>query len=146
MRPNASSTDDVPTQFTSVAKLNAARMPCRWESINPGITVLPFRSMTWVDGPASLRTLSVFPTAVILPSLIPIASCVENCESTVRIFPFTSTVSAVCDQAGTEIARSRMSNNLFIKAILLTTDGGNAQEYLANDGIAWLKQIGRAHV
>ena len=63
MRPSASSSERAPIQLTSVLKLNAARMAWRWESISPGMTVRPRRSITRVPGPASFRMSADDPTA-----------------------------------------------------------------------------------
>src|SRR5579872_4844548 len=77
-----------------------------WESMRPGITVRPCRSITRVCAPACLRISALPPTAVIFPSRIARASWVENWRSTVRIFPFTKMVSAPCENAGSAAART----------------------------------------
>ena len=61
MRASASGIVGAPIQFTSVAKNWAARMACMCESIRPGMTVRPCRSMTRVVGPASDERRRSFP-------------------------------------------------------------------------------------
>jgi hypothetical protein len=68
IRPSASFSDRAPIQLTSVVKLRAARMACMCESINPGITVRPPRSIIRVSLPASLRISESLPSAATLPS------------------------------------------------------------------------------
>ena len=76
-----------------IEKLNAARMACMCESIRPGITVRPSRSITRVCGPASLRTSAVVPVAAMRPSRMASAWRTDACESTVRILPLMRIVS-----------------------------------------------------
>jgi hypothetical protein len=87
--------DRAPIQLTSVLKLNAARMACRWESIKPGMTVRPRTSMTRVAGPASFRMSADVPTALIRPSSMAMAPWIDERLSAVTILPFSRTVSAV---------------------------------------------------
>ena len=97
----------VPIQFTSVLKLSAARMACMWESIKPGMTVRPWRSMTRACAPAILRISDEVPTATILPPLTSSASTVENCESAVRILPLSKIVCANDAPAANRAMNSR---------------------------------------
>ena len=76
MRPNASVRDGEPIQFTSVEKLSAARIACRWESISPGMSVRPPRSMVRVRGPARRRMAAEVPTAVMRSPEIATASAI----------------------------------------------------------------------
>src|ERR1700674_4224179 len=79
--------------------------------MNPGITVRPCRSITRVRGPACFRTSALLPTAVILPSRMAMASRVENCVSTVKIWPFTRIVSAFWDHPGEAIANANIASD-----------------------------------
>jgi hypothetical protein len=55
IRSSASASVRTPIQCTSVVNESPARMAWMWESISPGMTVRPPRSMTRVEGPASAR-------------------------------------------------------------------------------------------
>src|SRR6266851_1165453 len=79
--------------------------------MKPGITVRPCRSITRVRGPACFRISELLPTAVILPSLMAIASRVENWASTVNILPFTRMVSAFWAHAGKAAASAANTSN-----------------------------------
>ena len=68
MRSSASASVRTPIQCTSVVKESPARMAWMWESIRPGMTVRPPRSMTRVAGPASARMSAELPIAAIFPS------------------------------------------------------------------------------
>ena len=89
-----------PIQFTSVAKLSAARVACRCESIRPGMTVRPVRSIVRVRGPASFRMSAERPTAMMRPSRTASASCVEKLASTVSTLPLTRMVSGLLCGSG----------------------------------------------
>src|SRR5579871_2836762 len=66
------------------------------ESIRPGITVRPCRSISRVCGPACLRISALVPTAAILPLRMARASRTEKLRSTVRIFPLLRIISGFC--------------------------------------------------
>ena len=65
-----------------------------WESMSPGSTVFPLRSMTSVSSPIHLETSSSGPTATIRLPFKATALANESSASTVTIFPFRSTRSA----------------------------------------------------
>ena len=91
-----------PIQLTSVLKLSAARMACRCESMSPGMTVRPPRSMTRVAGPASFRTSSDEPTRSDASIAIASACATVDRASSVTILPFRRMVSGVCARALTD--------------------------------------------
>ena len=61
--------------------------PWRWLSIRPGMTVCPFRSISFVEGPASDFICSLLPTAMKRSPAIATASATRNVGSTVITFP-----------------------------------------------------------
>src|SRR6478609_2657140 len=69
------------------------------ESIKPGTTVRPSRSIMRVPAPANARTSAEVPTATILPSRMASASAVGMAASRVTIFPLSRTVSAFWPKA-----------------------------------------------
>src|SRR5688572_19967385 len=70
------------------------------ESIRPGMTVRPLRSIVRVRGPARFRMSAERPTAMMRPSRMASAWCVENAASTASTLPFTRIVSACCADVG----------------------------------------------
>src|SRR5579863_1924395 len=69
--------------------------------MRPGITVRPPRSITFVDGPASLRRRSELPVADICPASTASASATDEAASWVMILPLMSRRSAGLADAGT---------------------------------------------
>ena len=67
-------------------------MACMWESIRPGITVRPSRSITRACLPAIFRKSADAPVEMILPSRMATASAVDDFESILRILPLSRTV------------------------------------------------------
>jgi len=120
-RPSASSSVRTPIQFTSVVKLSAARIAWRCESMSPGMTVRPPRSITRDRGPASFRISADVPSAVMCPSRIAIASRTDDCASTVRILPFTRTVSGACARAGIALTSASSRRALTIRRVIVTS-------------------------
>ena len=78
--------------------------PVAWEceSIRPGMTVLPSRSICRVAGPASFRTSALEPTLTMRPPSIAIASAIEKLASTVRTLPLWRIRSGVCAGSTTQ--------------------------------------------
>jgi len=84
------------SSLRSTVRIFLAPVPVmwQWESMSPGITVLPPRSMTSVASPTKLLISSFVPTAKIFSNLTATASAMDSPSSTVTIFPFSSTKSA----------------------------------------------------
>src|SRR5262245_17110927 len=75
-------------------------MACIWESMRPGMTVRPPRSMMRVAGPAKPRMSAERPTATIVSSRTANASAMVERSSSVTILPLTSAVSGDCAATG----------------------------------------------
>src|SRR5215468_2836153 len=69
---------------------------CRCASINPGVTVAPFRSTTLVPGPARLRISADFPIAMNLPCKTAKASALGCCLSIVMTLALMTISSGDC--------------------------------------------------
>src|SRR5215510_1644651 len=89
---------------------------CTCESLKPGVTRLPCRSITFVFAPIHLRISSVEPTAAMRLPRTATASTSGCLSSTVQIFPLTRTRSAgACARTSAEIVNvMRSARNFFI--------------------------------
>jgi len=116
-RPSASASEVAPIQCTSVVKVRPARIAWMCESISPGMTVRPARSIDRVAGPASARISAARPTATIRSPRT--ASASAGAASNVTILPSRRIVSAGCASASPAIhklsrpARSATKNLIY---------------------------------
>jgi hypothetical protein len=69
------------------ASLNAALVKWLWVSINPGITLLPFKSILSLPGLAKLSASEVLPTNFIIPPSVTMASTQDESLSMQLILP-----------------------------------------------------------
>src|SRR5580765_6877290 len=112
-----------------------------WESISPGITVRPCRSITRVPGPASARRSAERPTATIVPSRTASASCTDEARSSVTTLPSSRSVSTPCAPApagissASRVSRSARPSRRAARCLMSSPRrGGSAAERLQRAG------------
>src|SRR3954451_261567 len=136
MRSIASAIEVAPIQLTSVENFSPARMAWICESMRPGMTVRPPRSMTRVPGPEYRVMSADAPVAMILSPRIAIAWVIDDCASSVMILPLIRTVSAGCAAAGRAPANdSAITASAGMTKIAFTCAPGAANEPTAYAGL-----------
>ena len=110
-----------PSILASCSQRSAWRMKCTWLSIRPGISVFPFRSITFVSESISCFTSKLSPADKMRSPRTATACRVEKLASTVNILPFTRAISA--DPANAETGRMPRTRKIMANTLLLRTIG-----------------------